>query len=91
MTKTMNHTNCTHPATRAGRAACRKDRAAQVASLKLEALALIDSYYDNSGDYEEIIHALMRILPAELTTAYFDTDADADELISLANSLRIAL
>lgn len=87
---TTSHRDCTHPATKTARAACRKARAAHTATIAREALTLIDSYYDGSGDYEEIIHALMIILPMELTTAYFD-DADADELIALANSLRINL
>lgn len=85
------HTDCTHPATKAGRALCRKIRASRNRATAREALALIDSYYDGSGDYEEIIHSLMLLLPEELTRAYFDTDADADELIALANSLRIGL
>lgn len=90
MTST-SHTDCPHPATKAARALCRKIRASQVRARAMEAASLIDSYYDNTGDFEEIICTLMSILPQELTTAYFESDADADELIALANTLRLGL
>lgn len=86
----MNHTNCDHPATKAGRALCRKIRKAQDDALKLEARTLIDSYYDGTGDFEEIIQRLIQILPIDLRNAYFDSDTSPDELISLANLLRLS-
>ena len=82
----MNHSNCDHPATKAGRAACRKARAAQAIALRVEAHNLIDSYYNNTADFDEIIYALIAIFP-ELHDAYFATDAEPDELIGQAHLL----
>lgn len=76
MTKTMTHTECTHPATKAGRAACRRARKAQEASQAHEVQALRASYYDGTADAEEIIGSL-RALGID-----FDEDADLEEIIA---------
>lgn len=85
---TTSHTNCPHPATKAARAKCRKESAARVDALQVEAGELIFSYYNGEGDFDTIISRLMEIFP-EVRTAYFDTDADPDELIALAHTLKI--
>lgn len=90
MTTNTSHRDCFHPATKAARATCRKEEAARVAARNLEARTLIDSYYAG-GDWEPIIYALMRLLPEELTRAYYDTDDDPDTLIAMANRLRLGL
>lgn len=87
MTKTMNHANCPHLATKAARTACRKARAAQAASLTTEVDALIASYYDGSGDAEEIACALANRLP-EVHTAYHTDGLDIDEVIAIALKAR---
>lgn len=86
MTKTMNHSNCTHPATKSGRAACRKARAARDIALANEVQGLIDAYFANEGDVEEILLGLAHIFP-EVKAAYFDLDLDPEEIIALAREL----
>lgn len=81
MTKTMNHTNCTHPATKAGRAACRRAQAARDIAIANEIAALVASYYDNSADIEDIMAGLNRIDP-ELTADYYHGDAEVEEIIA---------
>jgi len=83
MTKTMNHTDCTHPATKAARAKCRKDRAAHALALATQVDELITSYYDGSGDAEEIAMSLAHIFP-EVHKAYYDLSLDMEEVIALA-------
>lgn len=77
------HTDCPHPATKAARTACRKARAARAASRAAEVNALVASYYDNSGDAEEIIFALGAIDPA-LIKGYYDNSLDIEEIIANA-------
>jgi hypothetical protein len=75
------HTSCTHPATKAGRAACRKARAANEArEVEVTALrgAIVQSYYDNTAEAEEIISALRAIDPD------LDYDLDIEEIVSRA-------
>ena len=76
MTKTMTHTECTHPATKAGRAACRRARKAQEASRAFEVQALRASYYEGTADAEAII-ASLRALGID-----FDENADLEEVIA---------
>jgi hypothetical protein len=82
MTSTMNHTDCTHPATKAGRAKCRRDRAAQAKVIADEITSLRASYYDNTRDGEEIIAALHRIDPALTRNFYWGGDATIEEIIA---------
>jgi hypothetical protein len=77
---TTSHRNCTHPATKAGRAKCRKDRAARAEVIANEIAALRASYFDNTADAEEIIYALHAIDPA-LTQGYYDGTLDIEEII----------
>lgn len=79
MTKTMNHSNCTHPATKAGRAKCRRDRAQAQQELAI-ALADIKARYFAGDDAEELIYALRAIDPA-LTIGYYDGTMDIEEII----------
>lgn len=82
----MTHTNCTHPVTKAGRAACRKARNARAADLAAQVEALIDAYDANEGDAEEIALGLAALLP-EVHTAYYDLSLDMEEVIATARSL----
>lgn len=82
MTKTMNHTNCTHPATKAGRTACRKALASQAKARAIEINALRDSYYDGTGDPDDIIAALHAIDPALTRNFYWGGDATIEEIIA---------
>jgi hypothetical protein len=85
MTKTMNHSNCTHPATKGARAACRKARAAHTSELAAEVESLIGSYFDGSGDAEVIMVSLAHIFP-EVHEAYYNLDLDTEEVIAIARS-----
>jgi hypothetical protein len=82
-----SHRDCTHPATKAGRALCRKitEQIAKnnelITTSRRE--ALVRSYYDNTGDAEEIIAGLHAIDP-ELTEAYYHGDATIEEIIASA-------
>jgi hypothetical protein len=80
MTTTMNHSNCAHPATKAARAKCRKDRAAHAEGIASEIAALVASYFDNSADGEEIIYALHAIDPA-ITAPWYAGDATIEDII----------
>jgi len=77
------HASCSHPATKAARAKCRKNRAARAAELATQVDELITSYYDGSGDAEEIAMTLAGIFP-EVHKAYYDLSLDMEEVIALA-------
>lgn len=56
MTKTMmNHRDCDHPATKAGRAACRREHAARATRDAIAKAAIRDCYYTEGIDAEEIL------------------------------------
>lgn len=75
MIMAIDHTACTHPSTKAGRAKCRRDRA------KAPTIdSLIASYYDGTGDLEEIVGGL-DMLGVD-TTAYYNDTLDAEEFIA---------
>lgn len=76
MTKTA-HRDCTHPATKAARTACRKGRAAQVTSLTNSLTALIDSYYEGTD-----LEAIASQAPAEVAQGYYNNSLDAEEFIA---------
>jgi hypothetical protein len=82
---TTSHRNCTHPATKTARAACRKARAAHAATIAREVDELITSYYDNTRDGEEIIAGLRGIDPA-ITEGYYNGDLDIEEIIAGASN-----
>jgi hypothetical protein len=82
-TTRTSHTDCTHPATKAARALCRKMRAAQESSARLQARALVDSYYDGSGDIEEIMGGLHR-LGVGAVKGYYDGTLDIEEVMAEA-------
>lgn len=75
MTKTMNHTDCTHPATKAARAKCRKDRAAK-ATRDAIARDAIRGCYHAGIDAEELLGMIAQ-LGIEV-----DPDADLEEIIA---------
>jgi hypothetical protein len=85
------HTNCTHPATKAARAACRRQRAAASTANREALAAILTSFYDNSGDSEEIA-AKIDLLAARtgdeaLRTAargYYDGSLTIEEMIYTA-------
>lgn len=76
---TTSHRDCTHPATKAARAKCRKMRAQEANELK----AVIEGYYDNSLDAEEIGAALITLCP-EAADAFFSRGLPIDEVIAIA-------
>lgn len=76
MTKTA-HRDCTHPATKAARTACRKGRAAQVASLTASLTTLIASYYDGTD-----IEVIASEAPDEVAQSYYDNSLDTEEFIA---------
>src|SRR5580698_1926578 len=80
------HTNCSHSATKADRAKCRKDRAAahlrNISTLE----AILNSYYDDSTDLETIIGEISRLAATTSNTdlldsvnGYYDSSLDAEE------------
>jgi predicted HAD superfamily Cof-like phosphohydrolase len=77
------HTSCTHPATSSARAKCRKGRAAHALALATQVDELITSYYDGTGDAEEIAMSLAHIFP-QVHEAYYDLSLDIEEVIALA-------
>jgi hypothetical protein len=80
---TTPHRDCTHPATKAARAACRKARAAQVVSLTATIDALIDDY--NAGvDIEEIAAQA----PRDIAQGYYDGSLDIEEFIAALRDAR---
>lgn len=85
------HTNCSHPATKAARAKCRKERAVAQGSNRALLEATLISYYDNSGDIEEIMGTInllaTRTGDAHLTAAsrgYYGNDLEIEEVIGIA-------
>jgi hypothetical protein len=70
---TTSHRDCSHPATKAARTTCRRNRAAQAASLN----DLIASY-EAGGDIEEIAAQAS----AHLARGYYDNSLDAEEFIA---------
>lgn len=76
------HTDCLHPATKAGRAACRKARAQEASRRAAEVEALLDTYFAGEGEAEEIIWSLAALVP-EVGTAYL-AGTDLEECIALA-------
>lgn len=81
MTTTMNHRDCDHPATKAARARCRKDRAIAAADRTARLTALRDSYYRGDADLEAIAGAVSMIDPL-LAQGYYSNDLDAEEFIA---------
>jgi len=84
----MNHSNCTHPATKAARAQCRKDRAAHLTDRRAALDALIDSYY-HGGDLEEI--AGMASIIAPEVKGYYDGTLPAEDFIAALSGYRSRL
>jgi hypothetical protein len=98
-TTRTSHTDCTHPATKADRAKCRKARAAQAPviaeptnrDLKFALREAIDSYYQGDAEIEEIMASLRRIASesgdADLKAAvdsYYDGTAEVEEIMGAA-------
>lgn len=79
------HTSCTHPATKAARATCRKARAALAATIAREVEALVASYYDCTADAEDIMGGLNRLDP-RITEGYYNGDLDIETIIASARN-----
>lgn len=75
MTKTMNHSNCDHPATKAARAACRKARRAQEAS-QIDAREEIRAAYFAGVDIDMLLGMIA------MAGIDVDEDADIEEIIA---------
>lgn len=85
------HTNCLHPSTKAARAKCRKDRALAYETNILILRTVIHSYYDNSGDVEEIISVIDRIgsmiqntTLTDCAKGFYDSSLTIEEVIGTA-------
>lgn len=81
--KTTAHANCSHAATKADRARCRKNRAVEAEATRERLVELAAGYYGNTLDSEEIIYALAKIDPA-LIEGYYDNTRDVEEIITSA-------
>jgi hypothetical protein len=81
--KTTAHANCSHAATKADRAKCRRQKAAYAASVRETLTEIIASYYGCSAEVEEIMGALHKIDPA-LTASYYDNTGEVEEIIAAA-------
>lgn len=75
MTKTMNHSNCDHPATKAARAKCRKDRA-RIELAQGEAREEIRAAYFAGVDLAMILGMIAQ------AGIMIDEDADIEEIIA---------
>lgn len=74
MTKTMNHTDCPHPATKAARAKCRKLRASHEAADRAGREAIIRAYHDGA-ELDEIFGMMAQ------QGIYIDPDLDIEEIL----------
>jgi hypothetical protein len=81
---TTPHTSCTHPATKAARAKCRKLRTAAEAHEGTILAEIVASYYAGA-DLEGIAGAVSRIRP-DLAQGYYDETLDAEEFIASLQS-----
>lgn len=95
MTKTRSHANCDHPATKAGRAKCRKARALVAQGFIAELDALIHSYYDNSASAEEIGAEITSLAYATQAPSlmiakegFYNNTLEVEEMINLAREAR---
>ena len=77
------HANCTHPATKAARAACRKTRKNIATSNVARVAEIVATYYDNSKDVEDIMDELHRVDP-QITKPYYHGDAEVEDIIAAA-------
>ncbi len=73
---TTPHTSCTHPATKAARARCRKERAL-APQVDTSLADLVAAYH--AGEAIEVIAAQA---PAHLAQGYYDNTLDAEEFIA---------
>lgn len=71
----MTHTNCTHPATKAARAKCRRERATRDAADRAGRLEIVQAYHDGA-ELEEIFGMMAQ------QGIYIDPDLDADDIIN---------
>lgn len=92
MTKSQSHILCTHPATKAARAACRKTRQRVSQNLRTEIQAAVDLYFtDQTVEVADIVVTLdglsMHANSPSLTAAvrgYWDETLEIEEVIGLA-------
>lgn len=85
MTKNTSHANCFHPATKSERAKCRKIKAAATARAEASIAEIFASYYDNTGDGEEIMYALGAIFGHD--EIGINEDIELDEIVARAATL----
>lgn len=72
---TTSHTDCTHPATKAGRAACRRARSQSATRDRIAREAIRDCYF--AGIEADELLGMIAQLGIEV-----DTDADIEEIIA---------
>jgi hypothetical protein len=85
MTKNTSHADCFHPATKAARAKCRAAKKANAARLAQSLSEIFASYYDNTGDGEEIMYALGSIFGHDAIG--INEDIELDEIVARAADL----
>jgi hypothetical protein len=91
----INHTACTHPATKAARAKCRRDaaKAPKVTPTGPTLDEVVASYYDGSADAEEFAASLLGLQGQHpelrpLIEGYYDGSLELEEIA--AGALRLA-
>lgn len=77
-TTRTSHTDCPHPSTSSARAKCRRERAQAPTLPTID--SLIASYYDGTGDLEELVGGLA-LLGVD-TTGYYNDTLTAEEFIA---------
>jgi len=85
MTTNTSHANCLHPATKSARAKCRAVKKANRESLSSSVSEILESYYNNTGDGEEIMYALGKIFGHDAIG--INEDIDLDEIVARAADL----
>ncbi|QEQ93668.1 hypothetical protein SEA_ZUKO_90 [Streptomyces phage Zuko] len=85
MTKNTSHADCFHPATKAARAKCRAAKKANREELSQTLSEIFASYYDNTGEADEIMYGLGRIFGHDAIG--INEDISLDEIVARAADL----
>jgi len=93
MSASQSHILCQHPATKSARAKCRAERKARSADYRETLSVILNSYYDNTGEVEEIAAQLDRLAcetrsPKLLEAArgYYDESLALEDVLVLAHA-----
>lgn len=77
----FSHENCNHPATKSARAKCRAAKKADALDTEQQIAAVVATYYDNTGEIEDIMHALYRLDPERVEDYYGEQTASVEEIM----------